>query len=277
VRIEAGKLYGRGSVDAKGPFAAFVAAAARLLNRGELRARLVLVGAVEEEAASSKGAHHIVDRYAPTACVIGEPSGWDRLTLGYKGRLLVDGRWEQPMAHSAGRDVAVAERAVAFWNAVAARCAAHNAGKQQLFEQLLPSLRAISSSSDGLADWAELTIGIRLPPGVDPAALADDLAREVAGGQLRFRGGCQAYCGDKNTALVRAFLKSVRAAGGAPGFLLKTGTSDMNVVGPAWRCPILAYGPGDSRLDHTPEEHVEVDEYLRAIDVLEWVLRQLCQ
>src|SRR5262249_3283698 len=86
-RIEDGKLYGRGSVGAKGPFAALVAAAARLLERGELRARLVLIGAVEEEAASSKGAHHVVDRYAPIACVIGEPSGWDRLTLGYKGRL----------------------------------------------------------------------------------------------------------------------------------------------------------------------------------------------
>src|SRR3954463_1223676 len=70
VRIDDGKLYGRGAVDAKGPFATFVAAAARLLaRRGEmlspLRARLVLVGAVEEEAASSKGAHYVVDRYAP--------------------------------------------------------------------------------------------------------------------------------------------------------------------------------------------------------------------
>ena len=35
----------------------------------------------------------------------------------------------------------------------------------------------------------------------------------------------------------------------------------MNVVGPAWGCPILAYGPGDSRLDHTPEEHVEIEEW----------------
>jgi [amino group carrier protein]-lysine/ornithine hydrolase len=275
VRIDDGKLYGRGAVDAKGPFATFVAAAARLLARGELRARLVLVGAVEEEAASSKGAHYVVDRYAPIACVIGEPSGWDRLTLGYKGRLLVEGRWEQPMAHSAGRDVAVAERAVGFWNAVAARCAAHNEGKAQLFEQLLPSLRAIASGSDGLADWAALTIGIRLPPGVDPDALKQALAGAGFGGQLHFRGGCPAYRGDKNNPLVRAFLKGVRAAGGTPGFLLKTGTSDMNVVGPAWRCPILAYGPGDSSLDHTPEEHVDVAEYLRAIDVLERALRQL--
>ncbi len=275
VRIADGKLYGRGAVDAKGPFATFVAAAARLLARGELRARLVLVGAVEEEAASSKGAHYVVGRYAPIACVIGEPSGWDRLTLGYKGRLLVDGRWEQPMAHSAGRAVAVAERAVGYWHALAARCAAHNEGQSQLFEQLLPSLRAITSGSDGLTDWAELTIGIRLPPGVDPDALEQALSGAGDGGQLRFRGGCQAYRGDKNNPLVRAFLKGVRAAGGTPGFLLKTGTSDMNVVGPAWRCPILAYGPGDSSLDHTPEEHVEVAEYLRAINVLELALRQM--
>jgi LysW-gamma-L-lysine carboxypeptidase len=275
VRVADGKLYGRGSVDAKGPFATFVAAAARLLARGELRARLVLVGAVEEEAASSKGAHYVVDRYAPVACVIGEPSGWDRLTLGYKGRLLAEGRWEQPMSHSAGRDVAVAERAVGFWNALAAYCAGYNAGKSQLFDQLLPSLRAISSGSDGLIDWAALTIGIRLPLDIAPDALADELAQAGAGGQLHFRGGCPAYRGDKNNPLVRAFLKSVRAAGGTPGFLLKTGTSDMNVVGPAWRCPILAYGPGDSSLDHTPDEHIELAEYLHAIDVLAGALQQL--
>jgi len=285
-------LYGRGAVDAKGPFAAFVAAVARLAGgygglggHGEpggrreppLRCRLVLVGAVEEEAASSKGAHYVVDRYAPVACVIGEPSGWDRLTLGYKGRLLAEGRWEQPMAHSAGRTIAVAERAVAFWNAVQAHCAAHNQGKALLFDQLLPSLRAIQSGSDGLTDWAELTIGLRLPPEVQPDALAAELAVYAGGGSIQFRGGCLAYRGDKNNLLVRAFLKGVRAAGGTPGFLLKTGTSDMNVVGPAWRCPILAYGPGDSNLDHTPDEHIAIQEYLRAIDVLEVALRELAQ
>jgi len=57
--------------------------------------------------------------------------------------------------------------------------------------------------------------------------------------------------------------------------LLKTGTSDMNVVGPAWGCPLLAYGPGDSGLDHTPDEHIEIAEYLRAIDVLETALAQM--
>ena len=107
------------------------------------------------------------------------------------------------------------------------------------------------------------------------APFAEDGWAELRIGALSFRGGCRAYRGDKNNPLVRAFLKGVRASGGTPGFLLKTGTSDMNVAGPAWRCPILAYGPGDSSLDHTPDEHVEVAEYLRAIDVLEAALRQM--
>jgi LysW-gamma-L-lysine carboxypeptidase len=57
--------------------------------------------------------------------------------------------------------------------------------------------------------------------------------------------------------------------------VLKTGTSDMNVAGPVWGCPILAYGPGDSSLDHTPNEHLHLNEYWRAILVLEQALRNL--
>jgi LysW-gamma-L-lysine carboxypeptidase len=278
VRIENGRLYGRGAVDAKGPFATFICAAARLAASGErLPFRLVLIGAVEEEAASSKGARHAAERYRPIACVIGEPSGWDRITLGYKGRLLVDGFWEQPMSHSAGRESSAAERAVACWNDVAAYCATYNQGRERLFDQLLPSLRTICSRSDGLTDQAELTIGVRLPPDVTPETLASVIAGHSHGGQLRFRDLCPAYQADKNTPLVRAFLRSIRAAGGTPGFLLKTGTSDMNVVGPVWRCPILAYGPGDSNLDHTPDEHILIDEYLRAIGVLEDALRRLTE
>ncbi|MBV9788133.1 MAG: acetyl-lysine deacetylase, partial [Chloroflexi bacterium] len=40
----------------------------------------------------------------------------------------------------------------------------------------------------------------------------------------------------------------------------------------AWRCPIVAYGPGDAALDHTPDEHIVLEEYLRAIRVLEMAL-----
>jgi LysW-gamma-L-lysine carboxypeptidase len=49
----------------------------------------------------------------------------------------------------------------------------------------------------------------------------------------------------------------------------------MNIVGPAWRCPIVAYGPGDSSLDHTPEEHIDLAEFRRVVDVLAHTLETL--
>ncbi len=275
VRVEDGKLYGRGSVDAKGPFATFVMAARRAQLAGHLRCRLALVGATEEEAASSKGAHYARDQYAPQFCVIGEPSSWDRITLGYKGRLLAYYRHQQPSAHSAGELCAAPELMADFWAAVQARCAAHNAGREKLFEQLIPSLRRVASGGDGMADWAEATVGLRLPEGVDPSALAEELAALAAPAELRTEGDCPAFRSPRTTPLAGAFVRAIRAQGGQPAFLHKTGTADMNVVGPAWACPIVAYGPGDSRLDHTPNEHVEVDEYYKAISVLADVLAQV--
>src|SRR6187549_376234 len=54
VRIEDGLLYGRGSVDAKGPLATFVCGAARFGSAAATAAGIlvVVVGAVEEEAAT---------------------------------------------------------------------------------------------------------------------------------------------------------------------------------------------------------------------------------
>ena len=89
---------------------------------------------------------------------------------------------------------------------------------------------------------------------------------------LRFEGGCSAFRSPRTSPLASAFVRAIRAQGGQPAFLHKTGTADMNVVGPAWGCPIVAYGPGDSRLDHTPDEHLLIEEYQRAILVLEEVV-----
>ncbi|MEI7989602.1 MAG: hypothetical protein WCI88_11245, partial [Chloroflexota bacterium] len=42
-----------------------------------------------------------------------------------------------------------------------------------------------------------------------------------------------------------------------------------------WNCPSVAYGPGDSNLDHTPKEHISKSEYLKSIDVLVKVIEDL--
>lgn len=309
-------LYGRGSVDAKGPLATATAAVARLGSAWAQAhgVRMVVVGAVEEEAASSKGARWIRDRFdgkqepIPAACVIGEPSGWSRLTLGYKGRVLVELDASQPMAHTAGPDLGVATVAVDFWNWLSAYADKINAGRVKTYDQLSPSLRLLQTSTDeqmhdhvraqagirlpidfdavgfmeGLLAWAEERAGVvpgdRARPKLAPQADTEIcIAGDLTTIRLRLAAHELAFRGDRNNALVRSFLGAIRSvdAGAKPGFLVKSGTSDMNVVGPAWQCPILAYGPGDSSLDHTPNEHVPLDEYWKAVLVLEAALRNL--
>src|SRR5207244_13040584 len=124
VRQEGDILYGRGSVDAKGPLACFVSAVARLPKSNACR--LVLIGAVEEEAAASKGARHVVGRHRPECFIIGEPSQWQAVTLGYKGRLLVDYTLCRDMSHSAGQLASGPEIALAIWKTLALHAAAYN-------------------------------------------------------------------------------------------------------------------------------------------------------
>lgn len=289
VRIEADLLYGRGSVDAKGPLATFTAGAARFGSAAAKAAgiRVVVVGAVEEEAATSKGARFIASRFdgktdvIPNACIIGEPSHWTRVTLGYKGRLLLDFTADQPMAHTAGPDASVASVVVDYWNWVTAHAARINDGKDKVFDQLSPSLRRfITSTNDQMHDVVDAQFAWRLPVGFDAEAFMPEL-QSVASGltatttfNLKFRGYERPWRGDRNNGLVRSFLAGLRSVAPSEklGFVLKTGTSDMNVVGPVWQCPIVAYGPGDSSLDHTPHEHLPVEDYWKAVNVIEQTL-----
>lgn len=276
VRLEGDSLFGRGAVDAKGPLAAFLCAAASLQGTLPAGVRLVVIGAVEEETPTSRGARAVVDRYQPAACLIGEPSGWDGVTLGYKGRLVAHAALERPGGHSAGPHGSAADALVAWWNAARHRAAGLAAGTDGPFGQVQATLRRFQTSHDGLRDRAELSCGFRLPPGVPPdrvrALCQEEAPREMS---LRFEGGEAAVVADRASSVARALTGAVRAQGCRPRLVYKTGTSDMNVVAPAWNCPIAAYGPGDSALDHTPNEHILVSEYLRAIAVLRGALTAL--
>jgi LysW-gamma-L-lysine carboxypeptidase len=207
--------------------------------------------------------------------IIGEPTGWQRLALGYKGRLLADLTVDRPMSHRAGPQASAPELAVAYWNAVTERLQQINEGRERIWDEVQGSLRGFASSDDGLEEAAHLRMGFRLPLDMTPEQLKRHLRDLANGHKLRFHGEETAFRAKKNTALVRALLGAVRAHGGEPGFVVKTGTSDMNVVAPLWQCPIAAYGPGDSALDHTPEEHVALAEWQMGVAVLAEVIRRV--
>ena len=309
-------LFGRGSVDAKGPLATFAVAAARLgsdwANQNDMR--IVVVGAVEEEA-TSKGARFIRDRFdgriepTPDYCVIGEPSGTTRITIFYKGRLLLEMKAAQPMMHSAGPNPGVATTAVDLWNWIGAHGDHFNRDKDKTFDRLLPSLRELRTWTDeAMHDCVWTKIGVRLPldfhadeflselwhwarervethsplpsppfvEGTDAAPQEFLFSKDELKMEFCVHGYEPAWRSSRSSPLVRGFLAAIREhTGEQPRFVSKSGTSDMNVVGPAWQCPIVAYGPGDSNLDHTPNEHLYLDDYWQAVLILETALRRL--
>ena len=271
VRVKGDVLYGRGAVDAKGPLAAFVDAVAGV---GPIPGwQLVVVGAVDEER-DSTGARHVAGQYTPDLAIVGEPGSWDRVGLGFQGSAMANVTVRRPVAHAAGRDESACEAAVKVWGAILSWVEHFNTGKQRLFDRMHPTLLGMASGGDGFEEWASLRVGFRLPLDLSPHACYHHLRKLVAPLELEPAGfpipACRA---EKNTALVRAFLAAIRAAGGRPRFVVKTGTADMNVVAPVWRCPTVSYGPGDSSLDHTPDEHISLGEYARAVAVLKDVLR----
>ena len=272
-------LYGRGSVDAKGPLSAFVDAAAVV---GALPGwQIIVLGAVGEEQ-DSLGARFVAPLYHPQAAIIGEPSGWERVTLGYKGSAWAVVTVRRSLAHTAGQGESACEAVVRAWEMISAKAAGINLERQKNFERLQLSLRGMDSGGDGFEEWASLRVAARLPLDLPPERWYEQLSGDPQLGSLPGISiqpvgfPIPAWQGDKNNPLVRAFLAGIRAAGGQPGFLHKTGTADLNILAPAWGCPALAYGPGDSALDHTPDEHIALDEYRRSVEILQFVLKRLC-
>lgn len=275
LRVENNILYGRGAVDAKGPLACFVDAVAKI---GRIDGwQFIVIGAVEEER-DSCGARFVVDQYKPNFAIIGEPNRWDRVALGYKGSVWAEVTLHREQAHSASGGQTACEAAVKIWLAIQVFAASINTEKQRAFDKVLPTLRAMESGQDGFEQWARLEVGARLPLDLSPEQWYARLDTIAANAEVTQAGyAVPAWTCEKNSRLVRAFLSGIRNQSGSPSFVYKTGTSDLNIVAPVWKCPTLVYGPGDSALDHTPAEQLSLQEYQKAVNVLTVSLQQLTQ
>ncbi|GAA4022518.1 [LysW]-lysine hydrolase [Deinococcus rubellus] len=273
---DSGVLHGRGSVDAKGSFCTFAAAVSGLPDAALVAATFICVGATEEEVASSKGARHAAAQYCPDLVVIGEPSGWEGITLGYKGRLIVKAEVRKDNFHTAGEGSSAGDDLTEGWFRV--RQWAAQASGEGVFGRVQATVQSLSAESDGLEQVARGVFGLRLPPHVSPALARGQVSAalgDLKSLTLDFVGDEVAVRYERDSPLARALRVAIRQHGGTPVFKLKTGTSDMNVVAPHWPVPTLAYGPGDSSLDHTPQERLDLAEYDRAVQVLRAALTRV--
>ena len=264
-------LWGRGSVDAKGPLAAMAVAA--------VRTGASFVGVVGEEV-DSKGGRYLVDdrESAPEAIVNGEPSGSEGITLGYRG--LVAGTFvaTSESGHTSRPENNAIQDAIAWWSAVEDEFATDE--WQAVFERVTPKPTSLDGglSEDGLSVEATMSFQLRVPP----AMTAGEVIEIVEGhadvaDRIHWKDKVEPVMMDTRTEVARAFRAAIRQQGADPRLLRKTGTSDMNVFAQAWDCPMVTYGPGDSDLDHAPNEHLPLSEFDRSVDVLESVAERLLE
>ncbi|MCJ0620368.1 [LysW]-lysine hydrolase [Haloarcula hispanica] len=263
-------LWGRGSVDAKGPLCAMAVAA--------VRTGASFVGVIGEEV-DSKGARHLVEdrETAPGAVVNGEPSGWEGITLGYRGLLAGTYVATSESGHSSRPENNAIQDAIDWWSAVDDEFETDE--WHPVFERVTckPVDFKGGTSSDGLSVEATMDVQLRVPP-----EYSTDEIREIADGFLEngtvnWDDKVEPVMQSPRTSAARAFRAAIRKQGGEPTLLRKTGTSDMNVYAKAWDCPMVTYGPGDSDLDHAPNEHLPLDEYDRSVAVLETATERLLE
>jgi [amino group carrier protein]-lysine/ornithine hydrolase len=266
VRLDGDLLYGRGTVDAKGPLATMICAAASASVDG---AQYVVAGVVEEET-YGRGATHLASCFRPAVGFVGEPNGWAGVGIGYKGRIMVRYNVYRPAVHTASPEEKASEAAVAFWNDVVAYCTSVTTG-EKAFDRPIATLNEMT----GDIERAALVISVRVPPGFHLPSFESFLHNASRGGELVIDDRTPGVRVDHRGAAVRALCAGIRARGARPTLKLKTGTADLNIVEPVWNVPMAVYGPGDSALDHTDDEHISLTEYGTAIDVLRDALDHL--
>ncbi len=278
VRVKGGGIYGRGAVDAKSSLAAMIVGSALGSRLSTSPVQVDVAGVVEEETTGA-GINALAtcqDQYA--LAVFGEPSGVSNITIGYKGSLKLRIICRTAGGHSSSPWLSSnsIEEGIEFWKTIKRSILTEDATSR--FSAVTGSLTSIRAGnhSNTIPSECEMDVDIRIPPGTSPLEIGDRI--EKLGQSYRQRNDVmiqtvvtsqtRPHLEDAGSLGVRVFRSAIRNALGSDVALVKkTGTSDMNSLAETHRIPMIAYGPGDSSLDHTNDEHVSSDDYLASIEV----------
>jgi acetylornithine deacetylase len=251
---DAGRIYGRGSCDAKGIVAAQFAAAERLRQQGVQVGLLFVVG----EERDSLGAH-VANERPPEGCrflVNGEPTE-NKLALASKGTLRVEVTARGRMAHSAYPELG-----------------------DSAIDKLIPALtrlRAMALPSDPQVGPCTLNIGLiegGRAPNVIPDYAHADLLYRLIGPTDELRRQILSTAGDQvevTFPLELPFLR-LRTVDGLPTMIAAFTTDIPKLTN--WGQPLLI-GPGSIDVAHTEGEFIEKQQLAEAIELYSTIAKRL--
>lgn len=287
VRFKNNKLFGRGAVDAKASLAAMIVAAS-MLAKESLQNKVIVAGVVDEEG-SSKGIKHLIEAgFSSDYAIFGEPSGAERIIIGYKGVLQLKITCSTKTGHSAAPWLF--ENAVEKAIEISRKIKEFHLPQEKLESRFYSITSCLIRIEGGegfskVPSKCDIHVDIRVPPQFTAQQLFDEISKiikqyQVANPEVSVETEIEKIIDpfdvEQDSPLVQALSWSIRKVRQtSPLLLRKTGTGDMNLLGKAMKIPVVTYGPGISRLDHTPNEHIDIQEYLDSIQVYKGAILKL--
>jgi LysW-gamma-L-lysine carboxypeptidase len=272
-----GRVYGRGAADAKSPLCSLLLAGAAAADSG---VSITFAGVTQEEGEGAGIEQLIRSGDSFDYAVFGEPSGANRITVGYRGRVSLyvtvrtsGGHAGSPWAQRSAFDE---------FNLLMSRLKKYERSKEVPGDHfrsvsVSPTLVRAGTYHNVIPNMCEATLDLRLPPSC-PSFRAIEEVRFYAGQtdegvMIDISEGepTEAYEADTTSTLVRAFQRAILLRlKTKPSLVRKTGTGDMNTFAHKKSAACVTYGPS-----HTDGEMVQVKDYLGSIEVLKEAIRQL--
>ena len=278
-----GRFYGLGSCDMKGFFPLALAAAERHAE-ARLRRPLTIVATADEES-SMDGARYLAERGIPKAAatVIGEPTSMMPVRA-HKGVAMLSIAVQGSSGHSS--NPALGDNALEGMHRVMGALMEFRAqlGQRHVnpaFEVAVPTLNLgcmrAGDNPNRICGHAELQIDLRLLPGMDTAAVVDDLR------------ACVEAAGRETPATARTKFTPVQpfetpADGALVGALealsgQRAGTVAFGTEAPFFQAlgmETVVFGPGAIDQAHQPNEFLDAAQLQPMEDALVALIAQYC-
>ena len=277
VRIDSGFLFGRGASDAKAPLISMLLACSEFKQRGTI----IFAGVVDEEGNATGIKELVKNNLSIDYAIFGEPSGINRITISYKGRIALKLTCDVlDSAHASAPWLSKnsIEEVFEVWKLLGAEISAKYDKTDNKSNSVSLSLTEISggSSHNVTPQKCKVTIDIRVPNGVKCLEILNHLDTSIRNISemrkvkitYRIEDMTEAFEADHSSPLVRALSLSILDVCKVRSVLLrKTGTGDMNVLGNSLNIPVVTYGPGEPHVSHSKDERVEIQSYLTSIEI----------
>lgn len=263
--IEDGKIYGRGSNDAKGCLVAMLIAAQKAFAANAPKGKVLIAASCEEEVLGQGLEVLLPTLPRPDAAVVGEPTGL-KAAIAQKGLLLLEiiakGR-SAHAAHGGGINaVEAAARDVLALSKLAIEKEHPALGKTTLHVTQISG----GDRHNVIPDRCKLVVDIRTTPSVSSNEITA-LVKKTVEGEVTIRSN---RLGSVETDPAHPVVQAALAANPAGRAYGSPTLSDWVFLK---GIPTVKAGPGDSKRSHTPDEYLETAELEAGVDFYEKLIR----